>query len=171
MEAFMIGLKTVLVATDFSDASDAAVEYGCTLAERFGALLHVLTVIPDVAAVPWGAFGDGLSLSGTIQQWEREALPRLETLLTPIERETVHAQFVTRVGDPTAQILMYAAEHEIDLIVVGTHGHRALTRVILGSVAERVVRLALCPVLMARHAHHYVVAQGEPLAAAAAPIS
>jgi nucleotide-binding universal stress UspA family protein len=166
----MVALKTILVATDFSDASDAAVAYARALTEQSGGILHVLTVIPNAASAPWGLFGDRFSLTGTLEEWRREAMPHLSALLAPAVQERLHTHLATRTGDPTTQILLYAAQHSVDLIVVGTHGHRGIARVMLGSVADRVARHAECPVLIARRAGHRVGIADQTPASEALPI-
>jgi nucleotide-binding universal stress UspA family protein len=166
----MVALKTILVATDFSDASDAAVEFASALTEQSGGSLHVLTVIPNAASAPWGLFGDRFSLTGTLEEWRREAMPHLSALLAPAMQERLHTHFATRTGDPTTQILLYAAHHDVDLIVVGTHGHNAAARVLLGRVADRVARFAECPVLIARRAPHRMGVNAQAGASEALPI-
>ena len=69
----MISLKTILVATDFSEPSEVAVRYGRALAEAFHASLHVLHVVPDSVALPWATMADGLAMADVQRQWEREA--------------------------------------------------------------------------------------------------
>lgn len=150
----MITLKTVLVATDFSEPSEVAVRYGRALADAFHATLHVMHVVPDSMSLPWATMSDGLAMADVQKQWELEARERLEGLIPEADRRTFGIVFVTRAGEPVRQILGYAADQEIDLIVLGTHGRGAVAHMLLGSVAERVVRNAPCPVLTVRHPQH-----------------
>ena len=106
----MISLKTILVATDFSEPSEVAVRYGRALAEAFHASLHVLHVLPDSVALPWATMADGLAMADVQRQWEREADERLQRMLPEGDRESVHAVLVTRAGDPVRQVTRYAAE-------------------------------------------------------------
>ena len=150
----MITLKTVLVATDFSEPSEVAVRYGRALADAFHATLHVMHVVPDSMSLPWATMADGLAMSDVQKQWETEARERLEGLIPEADCQRTGVVFVTRAGEPVRQIVGYASEHEVDLIVLGTHGRGPVAHMLLGSVAERVVRTAPCPVLTVRHPQH-----------------
>jgi universal stress protein A len=144
-------LTRILVATDFSDASEDALAYARMLADAFGASLHVLHVLEDLAAHAWTTEVYVAALPGVHEEMERQAHDRLQQLLTAEERARYRAELVLRFGSPFVEIVRYAREHEIGLIVLGTHGRGALAHMLLGSVAERVVRKAPCPVLTVRH--------------------
>jgi universal stress protein A len=144
-------LTRILVATDFSDASEDALAYARMLADAFGASLHVLHVLEDLAAHAWTTEVYVAALPGVHEEMERQAHDRLQQLLTDEERARYRAELVLRFGSPFVEVVRYAAEHAIDLIVLGTHGRGALAHMLLGSVAERVVRKAPCPVLTVRH--------------------
>jgi nucleotide-binding universal stress UspA family protein len=89
---------------------------------------------------------------------ERQARERLEALLTPEERERHHATLALRSGSPFVEVVRYAREENVDIVVLGTHGRGAIAHMLLGSVAERVVRKAHCPVLTVRQpAHEFVM--------------
>ena len=92
----------------------------------------------------------GFSLSALQDEWIKDAQGRLASILTEEERKTLKAVTTTVLGHPVMEILRYAKENAIDLIVMGTHGRGPLGHVVLGSVAERVVRKAPCPVLTVR---------------------
>ena len=147
----MIALTHVLVPTDFSETSGVAVRYGKALAHAFGAALHVVHVVQEPFAQPWAVEAYGFSLATLQEDWMREARTRLEQTLTPEERAAHRAEIVTVLGHPVVEILKYAEEHPIDLIVIGTHGRGPLGHMVMGSTAERVVRKAPCPVLTVRH--------------------
>ena len=155
----MISLKTILVATDFSEPSEVAVRYGRALAKAFHASLHILHVVPDSLALPWATMADGLAMADTQRQWERDAHERLERLLPESERQAVHAVLVTRTGDPVRRVTGYAVESGADIVVLGTHGRGPVAHMLMGSVAERVVRSAPCPVLTVRHPQHEFVTE------------
>jgi nucleotide-binding universal stress UspA family protein len=138
----------ILVPTDFSEASNAAKLHAIVLAEAFGASLHVLHVVPDPSALGWGV--DTAYLPQALERAETEARERLATLLTPAERDRFQARFVVETGAPAHKILDYADQNGVDLIVMGTHGRGAIERLWVGSVTERVVRRALCPVVSVR---------------------
>jgi nucleotide-binding universal stress UspA family protein len=160
----MIRLKTILVPTDFSECSDAALRYGYALAEAFGATLHLLNVVQHPYSMPWAA--DGFTPIGDLlADWEAQAKARLAENVPAGAAKTV---VTTQVGSPHPEIVRYARDHGIDLIVLGTHGRGPLGHMLLGSVAERVVRTAPCPVLTVRHPQHEFVADAPVVQAAEA---
>jgi len=147
----MLIATRILVATDFSEAADVAWRYGRELARALMAKLHVVHVATDITAtgvlpltyVP--AFGNA---QREILETSRARLA--EVVGTDAGRESVTSEVVVSSA-PALGILDYAQTHEINLIVVGTHGHTAMTQLLLGSVAEKIVRSAKCPVLTVRH--------------------
>ena len=142
----MIVLKNVMVATDFGPASDAALIYGRALAKQFGARLHLLHA----------AENDFLRASVTDPYVLKAAVVRrLEERLTAEDRAERSARAVMETADrPSDAITRYAKAAQIDLIVMGTHGRTGVSHLLVGSVAERVVRTAPCPVLTVRHLEH-----------------
>jgi nucleotide-binding universal stress UspA family protein len=163
----MINLKNVLVATDFGEASDAALTYGRTLAGRFGAKLHVLHVAQNLYLNAFGA-ENFAAIAPTLQQeLEAAARKQLDELLVDSDKSGPPAIGVLLTApSPAFAIADYAREHDIDLIVMGTHGRGAISHFLMGSVAERVVRMAPCPVLTVKHPEHEFV-QPDTLAAVA----
>jgi nucleotide-binding universal stress UspA family protein len=138
----------ILVATDFSDASKGAMRCARELAAKFGSTLHVISVVTDPLSLPWAAEAFAMPLDELVLQWQEQA--RLD-LLAELPAETRStAVIVTPVGSPYAEIIQYATDRHIDLIVMGTHGRGAVGHLVLGSVAERVVRKAPCAVLTVR---------------------
>jgi nucleotide-binding universal stress UspA family protein len=156
----MIALKKILVATDFGPESDAAMRYGRELARGFGGSLHVLHVTENLFSRVMDAYSYG-GLSPDVQaEIERASKKQTDELLSDEDRRELKAVAVTAISNrPAAVIVDYARENGIDLIVVGTHGRGPLGHLMLGNVAERVVRTAPCPVLTVRHPEHeFVVA-------------
>jgi len=146
----MVVLKKILVATDFGDASDAALSYGRELARTFGATLHVLHVVDNVISRYATEFAIAEDPEAQMQV-EDAARTKLNTLLSEEDREKLRATPILRTSNaPAAAIADYAKEERIDLIVMGTHGRGAIAHLLLGSVAEHVVRSAPCPVLTVR---------------------
>jgi nucleotide-binding universal stress UspA family protein len=145
----MLTIKRILVPTDFSECSDGAVKYGQGLAETFGAALHLLHVVQDPYTQPWAAEAFPAPLGDLLAQWQEQARVRLSELLPEGQRD--HVMVAVEVGSPFQEILRYATEQSIDLIVIGTHGRGPIGHMLLGSVAEKVVRRAPCPVLTVRH--------------------
>ena len=164
----MILIKNVLVATDFSEPSDAALNYGRELARTFTATLHVLHVADNVT-FQYGVEGYSTMLPELQQDVEEAARKQLARLITEEDRTALHAQpvVITAVAKAAA-IVRYASEHQIDLIVMGTHGRGAVSHLLMGSVAERVVRTATCPVLTVHHPEHEFVVPDALVAVARA---
>jgi nucleotide-binding universal stress UspA family protein len=152
----MITLEKILVPTDFSECSEAAVRYGRALAGAFGATLHLLHVVQDPYTQPWAAEAFPAPLGDLLEQWQAQARVRLAELVPEAERAAT--MVAVEVGSPFFEVVRYAEDQAIDLIVIGTHGRGPLGHVLLGSVAERVVRKAPCPVLTVRHPQHEFVA-------------
>jgi nucleotide-binding universal stress UspA family protein len=145
----MIGLKRVLVATDFSPPSEVALMYGRELARNFGASLHLL----HVADNPFlrASFEDPAVVGSAHLQW-------LHDRLSAEDRDGLQARAAVEVSSsPADAIVDYAKRFAIDLIVMGTHGRSAMSQLLVGSVAERVVRTAPCPVLTVRNPEHEFV--------------
>jgi len=153
----MPDIKKVLIATDFSDASEAAAQYAKLLAGAFGAQLHVLHVLEDLAAHAWTTEVYVAALPGVHEEMQRQAQERLDLVLTPDEVKRYSAVVALRSGSPFVEVVRYAREEGIDLIVLGTHGRGAIAHMLLGSVAERVVRKAHCPVMTVRQPEHEFV--------------
>jgi len=141
-----LGNQSVLAPTDFSDQANAAVDIGLELAGD-PARLTVLHVAP-----PMGTFsaGDPAVVWNTVSdETRREHLQQefRQHFSTPIYK-SVHFEVV--FGNPAEEIAQFAAQHGIDMIVLPSHGRTGLAHLMIGSVAERVVRLAHCPVLVLR---------------------
>lgn len=141
----MVSWNRILVPTDFSETSAAAVRQGVELARTCGAgliLLHVGDAAREVATeFPLG-------LDASLLDAERE---RLLKVLPPRDQADVHPEFVMSAGTPAVEIVRCAQEREVDVIVMGTHGRGGVSHLILGSVAEQVIRTAPCPVLVVRN--------------------
>jgi nucleotide-binding universal stress UspA family protein len=153
----MLALKTVLVPTDFSDASESALRYGKAMAEKFGATLHVVHVMEDLLAHAWAAEVYVSSMPQLRDEIEKESRLRLGALLTDGERKAFRAETALLAGNPFLEIIRYAKTHGVDLIVMGTHGRGPIAHMLLGSVAEKVVRKSPCPVLTVRETQHEFV--------------
>jgi nucleotide-binding universal stress UspA family protein len=145
-------ITRILVATDFSETSDAALAYARTLADSLGASLHLVHVFDDpygnalVAEVSASVY-DSMRATGMTQ-----ARRRLLRRLPPADRKQFQGSTAIVTGAPAEAIVDYAADRGMDLIVMGTHGRSGFAHLLLGSVAEQVVRTARCPVLTVRAA-------------------
>jgi nucleotide-binding universal stress UspA family protein len=153
----MIDLHRILVPTDFSKFSEVALNYAVALAEKFVAELYLLHVVQDLALFIPDAVAVVPPVAVPVDQFTTAARAALERVVEDhqLERFVVHRE--VREGTPFYEIIRFARETEIDLIVMGTHGHTGLAHVLLGSVSEKVVRKAPCPVLTTRHPEHEFV--------------
>jgi len=143
-------IRKVLAPSDFSPHAANAVRYACGLAERLGAELHLLHVLS--AIIPTGPeplFAPVLPPE-SFRDSEEASTRALKTLLDPSWGSPPAVEVAVRWESPVEGIVSYAREAAIDLIVIATHGRTGLSHVLLGSVAERIVREAPCPVLTIR---------------------
>jgi universal stress protein A len=146
-----VRFRRILVPLDFGVASEAALTYAKELATKFGARLFLLHIVEDPTAT--GVWTPDIYLAASAELRERllaDAKQRVESALSGGERERFQATADVRLGTAADGIGSFAREKTIDLIVMGTHGRRGLAHMFLGSVAERVVRTAPCPVLTVR---------------------
>ncbi len=140
----------ILVPIDFSAPSDAALEYARTVATRFGASLHLLHVAEDPYRALYSAEVYVPEMEGLRDQILADATSRLKNRLQSSDIRELNATAEAVIGTPAGSIVEYAGAHDIDLIVMGTHGRGGMSHLLMGSVAERVVRTAPCPVLTVR---------------------
>ena len=138
----------ILVPTDFSDYANYALDYAIELAKTLQArltFLHIIQLTPMT-------MGDmyGYSLEAYLEAMESEAQKHMEALLNRVHQEGLQGEMAIVQGVPFQIIVDMAESRDVDLIVMGTHGRTGLTHALMGSVAERVVRLAPCPVLVTR---------------------
>lgn len=161
----MITLKRILVATDFGEAADVALGYGRELARAFGAKIDVLHVADNVLGRGFGGEGFMAAYPELQSQVEESAAKQLDRLMTDEDRAMLGARPVLRTSTSAAEaIVAYARDAAVDLIIMGTHGRGAMAHLLMGSVAERVVRTAPCPVLTVRHPEHEFVRPDELVA-------
>jgi universal stress protein A len=154
----MIQLNRILVPTDFSDFSRPALNYGCAIASRFESELHLLHVVPDPAMLVPDTHAFAVEpMLAQAESIKEDAGEKLQEMPgdgwdngKPVTREV-------RVGAAFVEILDYAKANDIDLIVIGTHGRSGLMHVLMGSVAERIVRKSPCPVLTVKPEGHQFV--------------
>jgi nucleotide-binding universal stress UspA family protein len=158
--------QTILVPVDFSTHSEEALQYAATIAGCFGAavvLLHVIakeviavrayqqhTGHPGLPPHAYGPFDEAMETTieddTSVVDLRKQANEALRHFLSD-ELQGLSVNRIVAIGHPFEQILEVATREEVDLIVMGTHGRTGLAHVLLGSVAERVVRMASCPVL------------------------
>jgi nucleotide-binding universal stress UspA family protein len=141
----MLAATRILVATDFSESAETAWLYGRELAAALSATLHVVHVASDLAASVVFPF------SVDPEKFLEPARIRMAELLQRYPGPGPVTSEILVALSPAKAIMEYARSHDINLIIVGTHGHGAIADVLLGGVAETVVRSAKCPVLTVRH--------------------
>jgi universal stress protein A len=153
-----IQLQRILLPTDFSEYSSVATNYACTLASKFGAELHLLHVFEQYTG---SAYVPGVPLpeaTSEIEELKQHVAESLAKLLDADWEARHHVVRATREGHPFVEIIRYAKDESIDMIVMGTHGRSGISQLLMGSVAEKVVRKSLCPVLTVRpEAHRFVL--------------
>jgi nucleotide-binding universal stress UspA family protein len=150
----MIKITNVLVATDFSDTSASALTYGREFARTFGATLHVLHVVEN--ALMWaGPEAAGIDFVQLQTELAADARRTLDRTVTAEDRAQLKAVIAVRTGSsPALEIAAYAKAEGIDIILVGTHGRGMIGHLLMGNVAEKLVRIAPCPVLTVHHPEH-----------------
>ena len=150
--------QQVLFPTDFSELSNAALAYARLIAGTFSAQLHCLHVVDD-AYQYWSAMGpESIPVGPPPEDLLELGRTRMEKFRTEKLGE-MKQEVVTDVtlGRPFAEIIAYAREHKVDVIVMGTHGRGAIAHMLLGSTTEKVVRKSPCPVLTIRASEHQFV--------------
>jgi len=152
----MRATRTILHPTDFSDYSDTAFRLACSLARDYGAHL----VVMHVADLPLAVAAEGVLMAPPPMVDLVQLRERLEQL--PPRDPQVSMECLLVQGDPAEEILRAAEKTEADLIAIGTHGRTGLGRVLMGSVAEQVVRKATCPVLTVKTPKGRVLSSDEP---------
>ena len=140
----MARIKTIVAPSDFSEASQCAIDYAAELAEICGASLHLIHVDNDVIR------RDPATADEYRQVYDTEAERKLQESLSADLAEKLDLHCVVLTGTAFVEIVRYAKEVDANMIVMATHGRSALVHMLLGSVAENVIRTAPCPVLSIR---------------------
>ena len=152
----MIKLKKVLVPTDFSDSARHAFSYGVSFAKEYNAGLVLLHVVENLT-VGYASDLFPVPMAEVFQEISGYAKTELSKLAEDARQKGVTVSELVVQGKPSAEIIRYAAENDVDMIVLGTHGKGMLDQALFGSTTERVVRRAPCPVLTVRLAGHEFV--------------
>lgn len=152
----MIQLDKILFPTDFSDSSNNALLYAVSLAEEYKAKLFLLHVIEDISNAAYFDMLTAPPLDDMYGEMEKQAWEQLNASIPEKKREVIKWEPLVHRGMPALEIVHTAEELEVGLIVLGTHGRSGLKHMIFGSVAEKVVRMAPCPVLTVRLPEHKV---------------
>jgi nucleotide-binding universal stress UspA family protein len=149
----MTDVRNILAPTDFSETSDLALRHSVDAARTYSARLYLLHVP--------GPTGEDFEADFPIGRFETTVRQRLAAFLSEDEIAALRLEYALRIGVPAEEIVRYAQDREIDLIVMGTHGRKGVAHMLLGSVAEHVVRTAPCPVLLVRQQAQAVAEQRE----------
>ncbi len=150
--------KTILFPTDFSTASDAALVHAEALAKSTGARLLIVHV-----EEPPLAYGGGELYYG-LPEPDSERIQKMLDDVRPKDPAVPFAHRLT-MGDPAGEIVRLATDEQAEMIVLGTHGRTGMTRLLMGSVAESIVRRAPCPVLIYREAAERLARKPQPATA------
>jgi nucleotide-binding universal stress UspA family protein len=152
----VIKLKKVLVPTDFSESARHALTYGISFAREYEAELELLHVVENLT-VGYASDLFPVPMAEVFQEISGYAKAELATLGAEARAKKVKVVEQVAQGKPSAEIIRFAKENEVDMIVLGTHGKGMLDQALFGSTTERVVRRAPCPVLTVRLAEHEFV--------------
>jgi nucleotide-binding universal stress UspA family protein len=147
-----VDIQTILVATDFSDASAPATAYAFSLARALNARVYIMHVVPEDDVRVITAIRTYLQSEVTpetlVDALYTEAAERLATLVEEAHATELVQERLIVTGEPAVELMRCAAAKQVQLIIIGTHGRRGVTRFLMGSVAERVLREAPCAVLV-----------------------
>lgn len=151
----MIDIKKILFPTDFSEYANGALAYVAEFARKFGAQIVLVHVVPVPTYT--GGYEIAVDMTTLNESMEAAARERMKGLIAKLEAESLSVVSEIRLGAAFVEIIDAARTHQVDLIILATHGWGAFKHVLLGSTAERVVRKAPCPVLTVRSPEHEFV--------------
>ena len=144
-----ITLRRILVPIDFSEHSKNALKYAIPFAEQFKASIDLIYVVEPTVYPADFSFGQ-IGFPNVEEELRNRGSEELDHLMEKEIGRRVSASKTVRTGKPFYEINQYAAEEDVDLIVIATHGHTGMEHLLFGSTAEKVVRKAPCPVLVVR---------------------
>jgi len=140
-------IRKILVPTDFSEHSEKAFMWAVAMAEKWHSRLLLLHVVPTPSYPPM-LMGTYFNMTGFEVSLRADAEACAKEFIGKNQSGTVQVDTAVMIGEPFADICQRAEQEQVDLIIMGSHGRTGLSQVLLGSVAERVVRHASCPVLV-----------------------
>ena len=146
----MISIRNILIPTDFSEYSKIALPYAADMAKKYGAKLIVLHIFDEELLSPI-FFETGTTAQEYYERLNQRFEAAVDDFTSDVDTEGVEIEAELGNGAPFAEIIKFARENGIDLIIMGTHGRTGVAHTLLGSVAERVVRKSPCPVMVVRH--------------------
>lgn len=148
-----IKIERIVCAVDFSENSEYALRYAIGLARIFNAELRLVHVV-ELPFLPSYSLAGVPDLSLPVEAVEQGARERMQEALEACREAFPQAEGEVRTGAAFVEVIAYARQVEADLIVVGTHGRTGLSHMLMGSVAEKIIRKAPCPVLSVKHPDH-----------------
>ncbi len=138
-----IKFEKILFPTDFSESAENASQYAISMAEKFGSKIFVVHVVE-----PFTYTSDlGIDMGDQFQVMEATAKRFLEDVVTSIREKNIDVQGILLTGAPFVEIIKFAKQEQVNLIIMATHGRTGIEHILLGSTAEKVVRKSPCPVL------------------------
>jgi nucleotide-binding universal stress UspA family protein len=154
-------VQKIVVPMDFSDVSERAAVYAGTLAGALNAALYLVHVLPPGGLAPH-SFDRAADAPGSREESYQAARLRLYRIAHELASETLHVTIEVRTGSIAESIAEASVHYGADLVIMGTHGRTGVAHLLAGSVAERVIRLAPCPVLVLRSSGKVHVHRAEP---------
>jgi nucleotide-binding universal stress UspA family protein len=142
-------IKTILFPTDFSQGARAAMDHALSLARDYKARLILLYVIQDISIAEW-YIPSSLSVTDLVEDMQKSAWKEMDRWAAEVASGVPDVEKLVVRGVPFVEIIRTAKEHNVDLLVIGTHGRTGIDHMLFGSTAEKVVRKAPCPVLTVR---------------------
>jgi nucleotide-binding universal stress UspA family protein len=142
-------IKKILVPIDFSDYSKSSLKYATSFAKKFNSEITLIYVVEPVIYPPDFSMGQ-IAIPSVNAEWDLKAKEELEKLGKQEIPESIKVSILIKTGKPFLEIIDTAADENVDLIIIATHGHSGVEHILFGSTAEKVVRKAPCPVLTLR---------------------
>ena len=146
----MIQFQKILFPTDFSTCAAVAQKYAFDLARQCKAKLYVIHVVPNISFL-----GDSevfhMHVPDVSAEMHKSAHEQLEAIVPKSLSDEIEVEFCVLDGDPFREILSFAKDHKVDLMVIATHGRSGLQHLLLGGTSDKVIRQAPCPVMIVRH--------------------
>lgn len=149
----MIEIKSILFPTDFSECSSQALLYAVDIAKRYGSKVYILHVVYDISKAV-DQYVSPLAIEEMYKDIIQRAKEEIEKFSYDELTSLIDIERIVITGIPHEEIINFVNKHNIDLIVMGTHGRKGIDRILFGSTAANVVRFAPCPVLTVRVPEH-----------------
>lgn len=146
----MLPVKKICCPTDFSKPSQEALKVACEMAAHFGAELILVHVVTPIPVIPVHDDPTSFNLPLYEKEMEQSAGKALKKMQQEMDCQNVHSRTVVIQGDPATQIVSLADTENVDMIIIATHGFTGWRKFMFGSVTEKVIRYANCPVLSIR---------------------